>query len=557
VLKDQANSYDLTQATAAARPTWETNELNGLPVIRHASGDILKAATASDWKFMHDGTQFAVYIVWKTTNSNPNTSYGLLDTGAWASGDTGFALTYDDTSGTPRLDQILAWIAKGSAPFIVQANTEDETVRGSEWHITSARFDGSTMKIRNDGQWGGEDDEADSGTPSSGNPTSALAVGGRYDNTSNLVGDWARILIISGAVSDNQHKQIETYLAETYGQFEISYFGSPVVVTHSTGEPDHNAFPGICIAPNGDLIIAYMNESGHANFDGDLVVKRSVNNGDTWGSEEIVWDFSDAGQGNNVTGYGSSLLTVISDNRILMSVGRRDSGGPVVDGIAYFESNDNGTTWTGPTEVDSNFNLYAYEGGGILELANGDLLYPHYGKNSGDTYFATGVSRSQDDGDTWSYLTTIDSPTSNMTEPGLVQLAGGTIICLERFIGSPSPDNDVIYFKTSANNGATWSARGYALIGGGMQRPTLLSTGEIVAPVRSSGTTNYTEFLFGYKDGDLWQTGHQFGFGPNISESGAAMTYGQIAEGPDGILHLVYGSGDSTGDVSDIMYAKT
>jgi hypothetical protein len=58
VLKDQANSYDLTQATAAARPTWETNELNGLPVfamrpvtylqrLRHPTGSLCTMAHSS------------------------------------------------------------------------------------------------------------------------------------------------------------------------------------------------------------------------------------------------------------------------------------------------------------------------------------------------------------------------------------------------------------------------------------------------------------------------------------------------------------------------------
>ncbi len=558
VLKDQANSYDLTQATAGARPSYQTAELNGLPIIRHASGDVMKAAAAADWKFLHDGTQCAVYIVWKTASSNPDASYILLDTGAASSAETGYALYYDDRASVPRTDQLNYKVAKGAGGnYEIDGITTKEAAAGGEWHITATRFNGTVGETWNDGNFGGYDTDTADGSPSASNPTSALAVGARYDNTFNLVGDWARILIVSGAVTDAQHKELTTYLAEEYALPNLSFFEAETVIEHDVSDPDQNGFVGLGLASNGDLVMGYTKATTHAAHDGDLIIRISTDGGDTWGAEDIIWDYSSDGGGTDE--WTTPGFTTLSDGTMFMEVGLRESGAAVVDGIGYFKSVDNGANWTGPTQLTSAiFTAFSAEGGGILELANGDLLYPYYGRDTGDAANrnSCAVLRSQNGGDTWSHLAIVaDGPTDikDYTEIGLVQISNDDVIALIRELFAAP--NEVIRSCISANNGATWGATSYIVTASALPRPLLLSTGEIISPQRSNDANERAIILYSADEGASWQLGHRFIDGPNTS--GGRMTYAQFQERGDGIIHLAYGDEAASTFVSDVLYVKT
>ena len=556
VLNDQANSHDLSQSTVGARPTWEDNELNSLPIIRHAAGDVLAAATASDWTFLHNGTEFGVYIVFKTTSANPDAVYLLMDTGSGASTDTGFSVWYDDRASQTREDIITSPIAKGAGGnYEAEAVSTTEAAEGAEWHIVAVRLTSTQLEAWTDGHWGGYDENTPDGAPSASSPTSALVVGGRHDNTLNLVGDWARIIIISGTVSDANHKALQDYLSEVYDLFDNAFFGSESVVEHDASGNDQNGFVGLGQAPNRDLIIGYTKASTHAAHDGDLIIKISSDGGDTWGAEQTIWDYSSDGGGTDE--WATPRFTT-TGNDIWMAVGQRVSAAAVVDGIGYFISTDNGQSWSGITQLtEATFTALAVEGGGIFILANGDWLYPYYGRDTGDAANRRScrVLRSQDSGATWSNLATIaDGPTDGVdySEVGLVQVSNGDVIAIIREDTGPT-----LYRSVSIDDGATWGATSQIADASGLPTPLQLSTGEIISPQRSKETDERAQILFSGDEGASWQLGWRFAVSPNDDSSNNRMTYGQFVEDADGAIYLGYGFEFNNQSTSDVMFVKT
>lgn len=552
------NDYDVTQTTEAAKPTLQTNEINGLPVIRFASGDILKASTASDWKFLHDGSAFTVFVVWKATSTNPDALYMLLDTGGISTADIGFGLFYDDRSGSSKDEQLYVVVNRGTGGSneLVFYTANRRSVGAGRWHVSGVhRESAGDGTINNDGHWGGDGTGSPDGSPSASDPTSALAVGARYDNTFNLVGDIAYILIYDSYLSSTNYKRVTQYLGDRFAQDEYLFFEPATILVDVDGETyDYAVCGGMTVAPNGDLVMSYLLGDSHTTNWDEVYIMISDDKGSTWGAPTKIFDFQD--DGGSSTMYIPQFFTAHSDGRLLLKAGKVVSGSLVIDGLAYWESDDNGDTWSSPIAVPGNGTDYDWGGGGpIIELANGDLLFPYRYRDTGDgTLWTTAVSKSVDGGDNWAVFTDIAQGTQ-YDEPGLVQLANDDIICLIRDDGS-SPRT--IRYCISDDNGATWDVVTYAIDGGGPQVPMLLEGGLILAPMRYANIYNARapEMVLTSPDsGTSWQCGHEFEKSPNDTGAGQPM-YGQFVQDLDGSIYFVYGTETTENDSSDIMFTR-
>lgn len=75
------NGRNVTQPTGTAQPGTGSTTQNGLNVLTFDGNDALDAATAADWKFLHDGTNYIVAAVVKWGNvASPKALYPLLST---------------------------------------------------------------------------------------------------------------------------------------------------------------------------------------------------------------------------------------------------------------------------------------------------------------------------------------------------------------------------------------------------------------------------------------------------------------------------------------------
>lgn len=323
--------------------------------------------------------------------------------------------------------------------------------------------------------------------------------------------------------------------------------GSPVTVT----DVDHDAFPGFVIANDGTYVMAYREGTAHNSGDGAIYVRRSSDDGATWGSKIAVASGSFDWRG--------ASLTKLSDGRIVLAAGIRTTApAATTDGGYTFISSDSGATWDSGTRISDTFSDWSRVEGPVTELADGTWLLPIYGKDSGDTYWTVRVLSSTDDGATWTELADIaDGPTDSIyyNETGMVRVGASTLVAFIRADdGGIGGSGDAIYRSQSTDDGATWSDPVIVIDGAGScPKPHFRANGDIVLLLRntSSGSEPYPGFLTRSSDfGLTWENCEDL----TVDNY---MVYGQSFEDPADLkLAMVIGDENAAGTASVIYFYR-
>lgn len=535
----------------AHRPTWKADEGNGVPSLffDYNIGYWLESSlAASNWKFLHDGSGYSIVMAWQAPRSAPVGALPLLTTANDSTSSTGLDIQFLGT-GFSQVYSIDAGIFKGSGSAHAAAGTRDETVSPVLWHVTAARYDSSlgatAFQIDNDGQFGGSAASGLSGTASSSDPASPLRIGINPAASLFLDGNIAFIAITSAALSDADYQTLQEYVAEEYAGLTLKFFEDSELLTEGTGTYDHCAFPGFCIAQNGDYVAAYARASSHVAFDGKLMVKRSTDKGATWGSEITVFDY--ATDGGGVEMWTAPSLTVLPDGRIFMAAGKEESAQPA--DIGYFLSSDHGATWGSAVEIDGTLSEWEAEGGGLLVLDNGDLAYPFYGKNTGSATWFNCLLVSDDDLATWDFISTIASGAAGTSEVGLLENSAGLTAVYRTTTASNA--------KASTDDGATWSSAIYVVGAFGLNRILKLNDKEAIICLRDLAASSYEAVIVYTNDrGSHWQKGYRFPMSP-ANATRYSMVYGQFAQEPNGRLALVYAVENAASAAADVLFSST
>jgi hypothetical protein len=236
----------------------------------------------------------------------------------------------------------------------------------------------------------------------------------------------------------------------------------PVVV--ATAEPGKRAFFGdIVKLRDGRLLAAYRESVAHIDQDGRIMVVESRDQGRTWSTPRLAID--------TAIDDRDPKLVQTRNGTILLSFFRTDwtgyPPGPVtLVGTFVARSTDGGRSWGEPVEVGtamegpSSVVVGAYYAGHaathgpILELPDGELLVPLYGRlPEGGTAPAT-VVRSRDGGRTWPKETesTIGRATGlDFQEPNISLLKNGSILAILR------TSVNIAYVSWSYDFGRTWT----------------------------------------------------------------------------------------------------
>jgi hypothetical protein len=236
----------------------------------------------------------------------------------------------------------------------------------------------------------------------------------------------------------------------------------PVVV--ATAEPGKRAFFGDIIKlHNGRLLAAYRESVAHINQDGRIMVVESRDRGRTWSTPRLAIDTA-------IDDRDPKLMQTRS-GAILLSFFRTDwtgyPPGPVtLVGTFVARSTNGGVSWSEPVEVGTAmegpstvvvgayYAGHAATHGPIVELPNGELLVPLYGRlPEGGRQPAT-VVRSRDGGRTWPKETesTIGHTTDlDFQEPNLSLLKNGSLLAILR------TSINVAYASWSYDFGRTWT----------------------------------------------------------------------------------------------------
>lgn len=234
------------------------------------------------------------------------------------------------------------------------------------------------------------------------------------------------------------------------------------------GCQDEALFPGLAKAANGDLLVSFCTQ-----FDcqpgGEAFLLRSLDEGRTWNTPvPLVRSKKPDGCINLSVGLATlkdgTVLYPCCDTRITRKWDQHEAD------LLILRSHDHGTTWSDPVPIRTGvIEPFAY--GKVIELRNGDLLCPIWGKRVPAEAWRTGLVRSRDGGHTWGEHVTIgyDSNTrlpspqdevvhcAGFNEASLVELSDGLVLAVLRQQGV-GPDVRQMFQSLSSDGGLTWSA---------------------------------------------------------------------------------------------------
>jgi hypothetical protein len=161
----------------------------------------------------------------------------------------------------------------------------------------------------------------------------------------------------------------------------------------------------------------------------------------------------------------------LADGTVLLSYFVLDWGTKphTVVGTFVRRSTDGGLTWG-----EAAFAGTACSHGAVAELPGGDLLIPLYGRPAGEEWEQATVARSTDGGRTWSSETPVARVDGiNFQEPTLTVL-DDQVVCLIRTRAG------VAYLSRSADDGHTWTAPVPTDMPASSHHALALSTGEVL-----------------------------------------------------------------------------
>lgn len=223
-------------------------------------------------------------------------------------------------------------------------------------------------------------------------------------------------------------EELDTKLATMLDQVEV----------FRAGDDGYHTFriPSVIVTQKGTVLAfceARKYGSGDSN-DIDLVLKRSSDNGKTWGNLEVVWDDGGNTCGNpcpvidQTTGTIWLLLTHNLGEDRERAIVQGKSAGTRTAWVS--QSGDDGMTWSKPVEITQdvkkkNWTWYATGPGVGIQLRNGRLVVPCDNKEAETDRHQSHVIYSDDHGATW----TLGAPVGpGCNECQVVELADGRLM---------------------------------------------------------------------------------------------------------------------------------
>lgn len=443
-------------ANGNSQPTFRL--IDGIPAV-HFDGidDFMTAGGEDNWDFLSDGTDWTVFIVYRSESGEPDGKYVLLDSGGVEPFNSGFAVAYDGRTGLRPRDAVQMSVASGNPTLSLNLTTGRRFDPG-KWTIISGTFKG--FKAPDNVDWGKgtlyvngyRRAEAEAPLPAYEAPAQTGLNIGRYGVGDAFLtkGDITEIMIYSRALSDEEHYDTTQYLATKLGS-AVRIRRGPMSQQWISQDPAAYQAFGIAfrIPTTGKLVAIQRQGVAHVGGSaGEVRQWDSTDRGATW-TNRLMYDsqYDDRNVGGGVASKTGTVLAFIArfdgsrwiDMRALRSV----------DDAETFS--DIGTPM--PTNGCRGFSPY----GPLVELPSGRLLQTFYGC---DGPYKVWVSESVDDGLTWTHKSDIYIGAPFVSETSAVWISGSddstsTLVAIAR----NERGTGLLQF-VSRDGGNTWASQG-------------------------------------------------------------------------------------------------
>ena len=472
------NGYD-ARSIGSSQPTYKV--VGGVPMVRFDGiDDFLTAGNAPDWRFLKDGSNWTVFVLFRSAGRVPGGEYVLLDTDEDGEG---VAVSYADRADAQSNDAVR--VSLGAAGETV-ANPlgltgSNRSFPPGRWGIISADF-----KYAHDG-WG------EAGLYVNGYRKSSVETWLRPDRSRGETklhighssrslfpanGDVREILLYRRALTADEHYEVLRALAKEVAP-AVRIRSQP---SRTWLSPSPNQYQGFGIAfripTTGKLVAIQRQAPSHVSGSiGEIRQWESTDRGATWTNRSTYdSEFDDRNVGGGLAPKTGSVLAFIA----------RYDGTHFID-MRALRSVDNAETFTDvgvplPTNDCWGFSPY----GPIVELPSGRLLQTFYGGNSAVNKIW--VSESVDDGLTWTYKADIYAGPLRINETSAIWISGAndetsTVMAISR-----NENGGGLLQFVSRDGGNTWTNQG--LIPGGNR-------------------TDVTPWLYKLSDGTLINAWHE------------------------------------------------
>ena len=209
-----ANAYNLTQGTAARRPSSGVNTLNSLNVVTFDGNDVLQAATAANWTFLNNSGGATVFMAALYDTSAAQTM--IFDTSTSTTGAVGVT-TFRGSS-----DKLGAFVAYGIGGQYVSLDSNLQTLTDATAFYWSMKLDNSNataanrIKVSLNGA-AEQGANTQTNTPSASAPAQPLFLGS-YDSAGSqgFQGRIAELIFYSGILSSDDIALVNDYLADKW-----------------------------------------------------------------------------------------------------------------------------------------------------------------------------------------------------------------------------------------------------------------------------------------------------------------------------------------------------
>jgi hypothetical protein len=494
-----------TQATLGNRPAFRANRLAGRAVIEFDGTDAhFTWGSSGDWNDLHSGGGCTIFVVAaiRDTTGNPNAVMGVIDTVANSSVRRGFGLYYDDRSSAGRFDAQSLYVGSGAGGTAPVANFVNGTWRTNSWYAQAASYRNQTSddffqyankrSLASGGQ---------SASPSSSNSTYALNIGRMGNATAYFRGWIAEIIVYNKELDASERAEVFDYLRQEYG---------PGLLYAQEDTPDTNivnvvadsryaAFGAVDEKADGTLYATYRDGTTHQNDKGVIQRQTSGDMGETWSSASQI--HSDATHdardpSSLLLANGSRLLTYFLFNHSAQSF--------FAAGAKSRISASDDDSYGSEATITTGFDQKTTTATKPIQLASGDILTACNGKDAADARESSVCCISEDNGATWTELSTIVNGVSagfHAIEPNLCMAADGSVIALVR-----DETNKFIRRYRSTDDGATWDSGQFSFFGWGAPRPIIAEADgfHCLALMYRDSATDESRFRVSTDNGITW-----------------------------------------------------